>query len=451
MHAPGDPVPATRPRTATALIVFALALAIRLGFMIGNESYRFDPADEYIQAGWETGRIAVNLAEGRGFRLRWGTPEPAPTAWVAPVYPHVVAIVYRALGTLTLASFVTVVLFQITLSALTAALLYVLGTRLHSPAVGLVAGFLFAVSLPTIRESAGAIVSVSLLVLLLVLVVMQLLTLERRPSAVRAAVAGAVIGLTLLTEPSPAAFFLVAAAWIAVRCGREGLRTAMIMGAIALLVVTPWTYRNYRFFGELFFIKSNFGQELFIGNNPEATGFWLPPGEVASRTLDPATLDRLNAALRRADEPAFSRMLGEAAVAFMVDQPGHAARLTGFKAVRFWTHEYAAPSWPFGDGTERIAVGAGRLLHYAVLTLAFAGAILALRAGGALVLPVLFLAVYPLSYVLTHIGHDRYRIPTLAFLYLLAAYGLVEGVERAGGRARTPPRAIGERDSRVSR
>jgi hypothetical protein len=41
---------------------------------------------------------------------------------------------------------------------------------------------------------------------------------------------------------------------------------------IAILMVSPWTVRNYYALGGFIPIRSNFGLELWIGNNPEATG-----------------------------------------------------------------------------------------------------------------------------------------------------------------------------------
>ena len=44
----------------------------------------------------------------------------------------------------------------------------------------------------------------------------------------------------------------------------------------ALLVFTiglvPWTIRNYRVFGKFIVLRSNFGLELWLGNNPERYG-----------------------------------------------------------------------------------------------------------------------------------------------------------------------------------
>ena len=54
---------------------------------------------------------------------------------------------------------------------------------------------------------------------------------------------------------------------------------ALLVFAIGLV---PWTIRNYRVFGKFIVLRSNFGLELWLGNNPDVTDTcrtWLHPND----------------------------------------------------------------------------------------------------------------------------------------------------------------------------
>ena len=56
---------------------------------------------------------------------------------------------------------------------------------------------------------------------------------------------------------------------------RTALRAACVIGII-LAVVAPWTARNEAVLGEPFLVSSNFGANLWMGNNPDSTGGYMP-------------------------------------------------------------------------------------------------------------------------------------------------------------------------------
>jgi hypothetical protein len=94
---------ANRPLWTRPWFVFLVALGLRLAvvpFLVGD---RLDPARDHWRFGWETGRIARSLASGHGF----GSPFfgwTGPTAWMGPIYPAMVAGVFKIFGIYTAAS-----------------------------------------------------------------------------------------------------------------------------------------------------------------------------------------------------------------------------------------------------------------------------------------------------------------------------------------------------------
>jgi 4-amino-4-deoxy-L-arabinose transferase-like glycosyltransferase len=59
------------------------------------------------------------------------------------------------------------------------------------------------------------------------------------------------------------------------------------------LTVLPLMVRNYLIYGEVIFVSANGGINLFIGNNPQATGGWVNPSMLLDTTLDEIHRDQL--------------------------------------------------------------------------------------------------------------------------------------------------------------
>ena len=83
------------PPTFLALI-FLAALLLRIALVFFASTYRIDPSDNHWNFGYEMGRIAKSIATGRGFAgpMKVGSE---PTAWCAPVFPLVLAAIFKAL------------------------------------------------------------------------------------------------------------------------------------------------------------------------------------------------------------------------------------------------------------------------------------------------------------------------------------------------------------------
>jgi len=104
-------------------------------------------------------------------------------------------------------------------------------------------------------------------------------------------------------------------------------RIAVAFAAGMLIVVTPWTLRNYRVFKHFVPITTNSMINLYMGNNPEATGSmkWKLPEKVETLWQTPSQ--------ENAHEIAVSRTCGSEAVAYMRDNPW---RTIALWPVKFW-------------------------------------------------------------------------------------------------------------------
>jgi hypothetical protein len=154
-----------------------------------------------------------------------------------------------------------------------------LGTRLGHRGAGRSAGFLYLIW-PSALFSAPLAQKESLCILLVVaLAVIWLALIEGRLKGWRGALAlGIVSGLLALSQPG---WVPIAALFGLVFAPRIGLvailRKGIPAAAVAVLVMMPWWIRNWVVLHAFVPLTTSGGASLWIGNNPDATGNWMPP------------------------------------------------------------------------------------------------------------------------------------------------------------------------------
>src|SRR5512132_2682843 len=78
--------------------------------------------------GYEIGRVARSIAEGRGYSSPLFN-DTGPTAWAAPIYPAILAAVFRVFGIFTTTSAIVMLSINSAFSALTCVPLYAAARR----------------------------------------------------------------------------------------------------------------------------------------------------------------------------------------------------------------------------------------------------------------------------------------------------------------------------------
>src|SRR5208282_6587259 len=101
--------------TSLALIVI-VATGVRVGFAWDQARKILPGVLGVVPFQQETGNIAFALAEGKGFSNVFRT-ETGPTAWLAPVYPLLVAAIFKLFGVFTGRAFFACVALNILFSA----------------------------------------------------------------------------------------------------------------------------------------------------------------------------------------------------------------------------------------------------------------------------------------------------------------------------------------------
>src|SRR5215470_5200754 len=83
--------------------MFVIAFGFRVGIIVVAHTYKMRVAEDHFSVGWEMGRIGAAIASGRGFSDPF-EGQTGPTAWEPPLYPYVIAGVFKVFGVYTLAS-----------------------------------------------------------------------------------------------------------------------------------------------------------------------------------------------------------------------------------------------------------------------------------------------------------------------------------------------------------
>ena len=222
-------------------------------------------------------------------------------------------------------------------------------------------------------------------------------------------------------------FLVVLLGYLAFEVWRRSDRARWSSAALVLLgaflVSIPWGVRNYRAFDAVFFVRSNLGLELRMGNHEGATANIDDPH--FRDTPHPRTTASETARIRELGEVAYMRENGREAVDWIASHPGEFTRLTAQRIRYFWLGPLDDP--------------ATALLFVALAALAALGAAGALRRlpparSAALLIPLL---TYPLIYYLVPWQH-RYRFPIEWILFLLAGAALWSWRDRAASVSSPP-------------
>ena len=108
--------------------MFWLGLAVRLLYVTLAHTYRLRVYDDHFEFGWEAGRIARALATGFGYADPFNG-HTGPSAWTPPIFPLLLAGVFKVFGVYTRASGWVILAIDCVFSAATAPAVYELGWR----------------------------------------------------------------------------------------------------------------------------------------------------------------------------------------------------------------------------------------------------------------------------------------------------------------------------------
>lgn len=404
-------------RSPTLAVAAAFVLRMILLWLSHRGENPAHPRFETV--GLEAQLLASSLAAGKGFFEPYPA-YPTPTAWLAPAYPFLWSILEKLFHPDPSSSLSTVMAqtMNCLFSAATCWPIFAIGKRVFGRSVGLASAWLwvflpYAVLLPlewTWDQSLSA--------LMLAWIVSLTFQLSESDSSLSLTGYGLLWALAALVNATLCVLLPFLLVWLLVRRSRLGwpwFPSAARVILIFVLALLPWTIRNYYAVDGLVFVKSNFGTEFWLGNNPAVKEVfsperhpWSDRGELISLMLN--------------GEPNYNRLKQRQAIAFIEAQPRVFLRNVSDRFKDTWAATYDSRADPWIQTLKMGRIDVWFCLFFSILSLA--GMALALQSGWRDALPLAMCVVlFPIPYYITHTAL-RYRHPIDPFLTILTVYAV---------------------------
>src|SRR5579862_2568495 len=157
----------------------AIALFLRVGWVIVGHTYKFKAAENNFGFGWEMGRIGAAIASGRGFSDPFGAAT-GPTAWEPPLYPYLTAAIFHFFGVYSRSSAFVLLSINSVFSALTCIPIFLVAKRIFSEKAAVGAAWTWALLPYVMYWCTRWVWETSLSALLLAAILWLTLTMEER-------------------------------------------------------------------------------------------------------------------------------------------------------------------------------------------------------------------------------------------------------------------------------
>jgi len=343
------------PRFTAPWRLFWAALILRLAYMTLAHTFRVRPYDDHFGFGFEAGRIARSLALGNGYADAFSSllnPHTGPTAWLPPLFPLLLAGVFKLFGVYTPLSAWVILAINCVVSALTAMLVWELGARFAGSSVAASrvapsrvapsrvapwAGWLWALHPGAMQYAVRWIWEMTITTALFTGVLVLALRMRAEPqrhTTRRWVLWGLAWGLIALSNSTLTLFLPFATLWILAPPWKSPTRNRNVCGAalaavLVLAVMAPWVLRNQRVFHAFIPMRGNFGAEMYLGNGPDARGFLMEYDNVVQAP------DQMRL-YKQMGEVAYCKMRGQAAMAVIRANPAQFCANTVKRVYFFW-------------------------------------------------------------------------------------------------------------------
>jgi hypothetical protein len=411
-----------------------IAFAVRFGYIVVGHTYRFRPNNRILAIqpnqqnfdfGFEMGRIGRSLAQGQGFSNPFHEVT-GPTAWEPPLYPFLIAGVFRVFGVYSRTSAILLLSINSIFSALTCIPIFLIAKRCFDEKIAVWTSWTWALLPSIIFWCTRWVWETSLAALLLAVICWLTLEMEKPDLHGKDGLKtwlqfGLLWGVAALTNTALLSFLPISGVWAwysRAKVGKRSLAGVILASVIFVACITPWLVRNHRTFGQFVFIRSNFGAELRLGNGPGANGTWM---DYLHPTKNIFEMRRY----RELGELAYVAERKREAMAYIREDYTRFVDLSLKRLIYYWGGLPKASENPIVTFFRNSLFTASSLLAFYGL-----GCALRKHKPGAWLFFWLVLS-YPLVYYFVF-PHPRYRHPIEPELGILIVYAISE----AGGKSR---------------
>jgi hypothetical protein len=378
-------------------LIFSLSFAIHIQTLMKIPSRYLVPNPD-----WEMISIAISLMKTGQFADPYMIPT-GPTAHLPPIYPAIFSLVYRIFGLTSKAGYMSMSLIILAASVVDGMLPWLSKKLGMGGQAGVIGGFTgaFFMELPGHGEYLTA------LALGICLVVFVQRWSGSKTTRFGSLFFGFGIGITFHLQPALLPVILgcmLFEFWWSKNQNKWRLSVLMSLGI--LIACIPWGWRNYRTFNAIFFIRSNLGLELRMGNHEGAYAA-MDVMDAHEEHLHPRVHFTEAKKLQEIGEVAYMRGAMEDALEWIGLNPGEFLRLTGLRVLHIWFG-------PLHNPQKTTMTSALTLLAF--LGFAFAWKKLSIPQRAILLIP---LVTFPLIYYLVAYM-PRYRVPIDWIFFMLA-------------------------------
>jgi len=394
----------TRSTRTQTIVVLSLALLLRLVvFWTVLAKY---PRGWLFTRGMEMGWLAKSILVGQGLGSPLGVPT-GPSAMFAPGYPLLIAGVFHLFGSYSFTSAMVVLCVQIALNLVTIWLMMGIARTLFDQRVAMIAGLVWACSLPLIWMPT-IFWDTSLAICLMVGLLALILHFSKRTTWLTWVALGAYSAITALINPAMILALATMVGWLGWQRRRSQPLGLLVAALTFCVVFSPWPIRNAKVFHTFIPLRTTMGYELWVGNHHGATGFF---DQSLFPSFNEAELDDF----RVRGELGYMAHKSDLAKQYILAHRVSFIHLTGLRIVRYW----------LGTGTQN---GSPIFALHAVLTFGFGAVGLWMlcrrRRFDVAILFVLPLLLFPIPYYISH-AEFRFRLTLDPLLTILAAYAVV--------------------------
>jgi 4-amino-4-deoxy-L-arabinose transferase-like glycosyltransferase len=427
---------AIRGAVTSLAIIVLVAMVARIAFA-WDQARKIPPGVlAIVPFQQETGNIAYSLAQGKGFGSVFRT-DTGPTAWLAPVYPSLIAGIFKIFGSFTERAFFAAVFLNILFSSAACVPVFLAGKRIGGLGVASLAAWLWALFPNAVMMPFEWIWDTSLSALLAATILWATLALAESDRVLHWCAYGLLWGFALMTNPALGTLLPFLLGWLVYRGlaqSRQRWERVALAAGVVILCCVPWTIRNYTAFHRFIPLRSNLPFELWLGNNDIFDEHARNGRKVITRTEETRRYAQVG-------ETAYMQEKWQLATTFMASHPDLELRLAGRKFNAFWTGVES----PFKTLRETDSNLVRGILLCSLLTAvgAFVGVLVLWRRRSAITFPfAVFPLIFPCLYYVTH-ADLRYRHPIDPALCLLtaiaatSAWKLVRAREHIGADAAT--------------
>ncbi len=221
--------------------------------------------------------FAQNLANCQNYG--WTCDEPSAYWPVGTSFIY--SLLYRLFGH----HYLPIVIIHILIALVTIALTMYLAEMWFDRQIAVMSGVFLAIWPSQVQMVT--ILNSELIFTAVVVIALSVWLTERWNLFIRAGVTGSLLAAACYVRPTalliPALLLFIR--YVSTRQIVQTLKATAIMLVVMGLLIAPWSLRNYGEFGEFVVISTNGGANLWMGNNPESTGGYMPlPPEVDGMT-----------------------------------------------------------------------------------------------------------------------------------------------------------------------